>query len=69
MTFMTIDQSLFSDALASALDILEYYDEDEHESFAEDSVIESLKDEYALSLEQTQQVLAHAESLRLGDIN
>lgn len=64
MSITSTDQSLFADALESALDILDYYDGDEYESFAEDSVIESLKDEFSLSLDQAQQVLVHALSLR-----
>ena len=69
MTITPIDQSLFSDALESALDILDYYDGDEHESLAEESVIDSLHDEFDLSFDQAQQVLAHALSKRLGDTN
>jgi len=52
MTITPIDQSLFSDALETALDILDYYDGDEHESLAAESVINSLHDEFDLSLDQ-----------------
>jgi len=66
---MTIDQSLFSDALESALWILDYYDGDEYESLAEDSVIDTLHDEFDLQPHQAKEVLAHALSKRLGDAN
>ena len=57
------EQKRYAEAVESALDIIFYYEDDEYEFLAEESVIDDLTDNFSYSLADAHSILATASAI------